>query len=103
MYVSATPFKVQPDKYDEFISYALDTVVPAMREAGVGYQGGYLLKSGTDDVLSINFYETEAQATAVPTDEKVLGILQKMASLAEADFEKRKVYEVAAVASLAGS
>ena len=93
MYVSITPFKVKPGKYDEFLSYGNDVVIPAMREAGVGYKGGYLLRSDTE-VVGIQIYETEAQATAVPSDEKVLEILRKLASLAEADFEKRKVYEV---------
>ena len=99
MYVSVTPFNVQPDKIDEFLSYALDVVVPAIRAAGVGYKGGYILRSDTE-ILSVNFYETEAQVTALPTDEKALAILKKLASLGEADFGKRKVYEVAVNAPL---
>jgi hypothetical protein len=45
-------------------------------------------------VLGIQVYETEAQATGAITDENVLEILKKLSTLAEADLEKRKVYEV---------
>lgn len=66
MFARMTLAQAQPDQFSKAVTEVQEAFVPAAREQG-GYRGFLLLTDGTQQLVGISFWETEADERASGT------------------------------------
>jgi hypothetical protein len=94
MYASLTTVNINPEKAAEATRIWRDEILPVNRTLS-GWKGAELFTdSKTGEGVAVNFYETEADVSAVESSGQFQQLMGKLASLMTAP-PVRKVFEVA--------